>query len=631
MAKFTLDENDLDHLLGTGDDENKKLTSRAGGMSFGAPVRPNVPAAREIPSTAPEIGNPHVPATPPMLGATPQPMNPKYPLNHTTDTRPIINTLEGNKRQAAPLEIPAAPEISASPALTPPLLGAPAEIPKAPTAKESIAAGMAQHGTSANQEGKRQFEEMRPQVTALPGTPEYGQQKQQQLDYDNQHHWGGAISAHPGTLGEIGHVLGKIGNIAGNIVMPSTMALIPGTQLHNEMVAKGNENWIKSGEENQLKEAQAGEARGREWASLHPGAGKTAEEQAFASQARINAGIGTAQDEANVKAFSQTKQAEQDVKPEDEAKQPIGEKFVPQHVSQLKTLEVGMSPQESQAFEQAYGVTPTDTHAVSTKRLEDAKAAAALSAGERDRALQRGIAERNHQDQQNNLNENRGLTSVQYKDKNGNMVSGSYNDALAAGAEASARKISAEDDKNNRMVYAQFSRWQENIGNAASTMGAWDNAKDKELAIRALHDIENSWSVGAFHTGADINASALESAFLRSGNFNDMTPAGQQHMQNMFQLWSDAINLMKTETGGVPRGEHFLKLESNILPQPEKTQAQNREALNAFSQRIMHDTKGHVRPNDMENPVPYDAQGVIKNKEGQTVGYVDANGKRQSF
>jgi hypothetical protein len=51
----------------------------------------------------------------------------------------------------------------------------------------------------------------------------------------------------------------------------------------------------------------------------------------------------------------------------------------------------------------------------------------------------------------------------------------------------------------------------------------------------------------------------------------------QEEMQNMV-LWSDAINLINSETSGGPRGEHFLKLESAILPQPEKKPEQNYQA-----------------------------------------------------
>lgn len=612
MAKLTLDGYDLDHVLGIpgGDDDDQKRKTSA--------VIPGTPAPGQAPGQIPPAGT-----------NNPAPTLPK---------KEMINTLEGNKPK--PAEIPAAPEIPNLPAQTSsqgvaaPLVGAPAEIPKAPTAKESIAAGLAEHpeeNGNAKAEGKRQFEEMRPQVTATPGTPEYGQQKQEQMDYDRAHPWGKDISSHPGVLGEIGHVLGRIGNVAGDVVDPAAMALIPGTDLHNEQVAKGNENWIKQGEENNLKAAQTGEAYGREWASLHPTAsGKTAEEQTFASLlTQVNPD--TNKQFTPQEAFTRVNQIKQDVKPEDQNKQPIGDGGATQHGQQLDTLTQGMKPDEKAKFMQAYGSDAKTQGNIATKRLEDAKAAAALSSGERDRALQRDIAQRNHEDQQNNIQATRGLESVQYRDENGHMVSGSYNDAVAAGAEKSARKISPEDDKANRTVYDQFHRWQDNIGAASESMSAWDNPKDKELAIRAMHDIENSWSAGLFHTGVDINASALENAFLRSDNYDHMTPAGQQHMQNMYQLWSDAINLMKTETGGVPRGEHFLKLESAIMPQPEKTQPQNRAALQGFSRRIIDDTGGHVRPNDVEPVIPFDAQGTVKNNKGVTVGYVDAAGKRQNF
>lgn len=104
--------------------------------------------------------------------------------------------------------------------------------PRVPTAKESIAAGMEQFGTTKKEEGKRQFADLRPQVTAPAHSSEFWRQKMAQDEFDKMHGWGGDISAHPGTLGKIGHALAKVGNIAGNIVAPGTMSLIPGTELN---------------------------------------------------------------------------------------------------------------------------------------------------------------------------------------------------------------------------------------------------------------------------------------------------------------------------------------------------------------------------------------------------------------
>ena len=121
--------------------------------------------------------------------------------------------------------------------------------------------------------------------------------------------------------------------------------------------------------------------------------------------------------------------------------------------------------------------------------------------------------------------------------------------------------------------------------------------------------------------------------FLNSDDYKALSPLGQQHMQNMTQVWSDAINLMKQETGGVPRGEHFLKLESAILPQPDKTQAMNRQSLKQFEQRIKTDATEFARPNDMPKlggVIPEDAQSKIM-LQGHAIGYVDHQGKQVLF
>jgi hypothetical protein len=112
--------------------------------------------------------------------------------------------------------------------------------PAAPTGKESIAAGMEQHlGLSAKEEGKRQFQEMRPQLTADPGSAEYSRQKLAQMEFDKAHPWGGDISAHPGLLGKIGHIAAKVGNIAGDVLAPGVMANIPGTDI-NKQIQEGD-------------------------------------------------------------------------------------------------------------------------------------------------------------------------------------------------------------------------------------------------------------------------------------------------------------------------------------------------------------------------------------------------------
>lgn len=99
--------------------------------------------------------------------------------------------------------------------------------PKAPTKAESIEAG------------KEEYKANRPQVTAPPNSSEFWQQKIAQDEFDKAHPWGSEISAQPGTLGKIGHVLGNIGQIAGGIVAPGVLANIPGTRLNRAIKESG--------------------------------------------------------------------------------------------------------------------------------------------------------------------------------------------------------------------------------------------------------------------------------------------------------------------------------------------------------------------------------------------------------
>lgn len=157
-------------------------------------------------------------------------------------------------KAAPPTATPTAPEIpSASPAAV-----ESASIPALarPTPKQSVAAGMAESGTTAKQEGKNQFEQMMPQITAAPGTAEYGQQRQAQLDYKNAHPLGGDISDKPGFWGKLEHGLAKAGNIAGDIFAPGVMANIPGTDMNKRVQAEANAKWTQLGSEADLKKQQ---------------------------------------------------------------------------------------------------------------------------------------------------------------------------------------------------------------------------------------------------------------------------------------------------------------------------------------------------------------------------------------
>jgi hypothetical protein len=196
-----------------------------------------------------------------------QPPRPTIPTRSATIPPPQPATIPG------PTPPPAMP-IGAIPAATIPDLAK-------PTPKESRAAG------------KEEFERGMPTVTAAPGTPQYGEQRQQVADYEKAHPLGADVSAKPGFWGKLEHGLAKAGNIAGDIIAPGTMALIPGTDLNKQLQAKGNAAWTRLGSETELQNAQTEKAKAdvpleqaEAWKDLNPQAAKpgSPEEQVYAAE-----------------------------------------------------------------------------------------------------------------------------------------------------------------------------------------------------------------------------------------------------------------------------------------------------------------------------------------------------------
>ncbi len=60
------------------------------------------------------------------------------------------------------------------------------------------------------------------------------------------------------TPSKIGHIFSTLGNVAGNIFAPQTMALIPGTQLHNQFERRGLENELQGVQSQEAENAFRG-------------------------------------------------------------------------------------------------------------------------------------------------------------------------------------------------------------------------------------------------------------------------------------------------------------------------------------------------------------------------------------
>ena len=107
---------------------------------------------------------------------------------------------------------------------------------------------------------KLQDYDQRIQQALDKGTPEAQEEADRlslaKMNYQSNNPWGSAGN-HPGVLGKVAHVAAKIGNIAGDIVAPSTLALIPGTELNRQARRGALGSAISADTENELRMAQA--------------------------------------------------------------------------------------------------------------------------------------------------------------------------------------------------------------------------------------------------------------------------------------------------------------------------------------------------------------------------------------
>lgn len=115
-------------------------------------------------------------------------------------------------------------------------------LPDAMIPKSKMAEAYKAGGVSPADSYEAAMPKIAPDPTAPPGTYDWQKQRGEQIasrieqmDFKKAHPWGSPESTHPGVLGKIAHGLVTAGNIAGDIFAPGTMALIPGTQLHNDI------------------------------------------------------------------------------------------------------------------------------------------------------------------------------------------------------------------------------------------------------------------------------------------------------------------------------------------------------------------------------------------------------------
>lgn len=239
--------------------------------------------------------------------------------------------------------------------------------------------------------------------------------------YLQAHPWGSPESAHPGILGRIGHVAAKIAER--NPITAGYAAMVPGSdvQRHAEAAAtqarlekEAPETTARLNEENKAVPTEKpaeyeikSDDQGRMWRvdklSKQPPQLITFDNSGAPTLSAAPAGV-------------QPPAFEQPTFGRTETKQPVGAEGVQRHDKELTTLTTGMSPEDKKQFLDAYAITPEDTLAVQTKRIESARAAAALSGGERDRKLARDQQQKNHEESMAAIAANR-AASEGHKDK----------------------------------------------------------------------------------------------------------------------------------------------------------------------------------------------------------------------
>jgi hypothetical protein len=311
--------------------------------------------------------------------------------------------------------------------------------------------------------------------------------------------------------------------------------------------------------------------------------------------------------------------------------------LVNDHLAKIKSL--GLTGQAADV----YGNPPAGaTAAELEKRYADAAQLKGMNQKDAENQINNQLRKDAETEHKQEFNERQDAKLLNYRDKNGDLVSGTRAEALANGAKASDihGETSPALQEKSRQAYTQYSRILDNAQEALNTLPAWDDATPQgKINRKAAMDVAKQYwehlSGNAYVVGVGINPEYTQQ-FINSDAYKKMDDAGRTHMQNMFQLWSDAINIVKQETGGVPRGQVFLQREDAILPHPDKTPQMNEKALLNLAKRVHKDAQEYARPSDVDplqrGIIPPSASHQLRDKKtNQIVGYTDAQGKDHLF
>lgn len=159
---------------------------------------------------------------------------------------------------------------------------------------------------------------------------QHGLLEEEKLQYEKEHPWGAAESAHPGVLGKILHGLSVAGQAGAAALLPggaTVESMVPGSILNRQIEEQGALGKVEQGTKGMAEEATAKAAGAKE-------PNPEADAYRAAVQQRIAKGENPL--EAAVSAYTDIQQAKQDTKPEKVAE---GDKPVSDVDSTNKALE----------------------------------------------------------------------------------------------------------------------------------------------------------------------------------------------------------------------------------------------------------------------------------------------------
>jgi hypothetical protein len=427
------------------------------------------------------------------------------------------------------------------------------------------------------------------------GTPE-GREKadnlrlyKQDLQSNNPY---GSENNHPGALGKFEHVLGRIGNIAGNLAGAPEMSMIPGTDLYKQgqrasylgRIGEANKEELSKSEA--VKNLAAGKAAPKDWQEVTGGAvdprhPELGQQQSFYDKTNPNQRVYAGP-----------------IAPKEDAKsKPLGAEGVKNSNAGFNDRYQILHPNETLPAQYTLpaNATEEDFDRVDKQMQQVVGAQGTKAQQDQARAIQASAAA----ESKRRWEDTQGQKLVNYRVGDGPLRSGTREEAQQAGGRLFGATTAAEQQKA-REFYTQTGRLLENAEVAMGTLPAWKNETNRKAAMDVSKNYWDSVHASLGIAGMAISPDHMQ-IILNSDAYRSMDGKGREHMQNMMQLWSDAINLAKLETGSSRAVQAVIEKEERIMPSADKTSAMNQQALLSLAKRLNTDASEHAQPSDMKS------------------------------